>query len=255
MAWVSWDRMATPKCVGGLGFKELESFNDALLAKLGWRILNNPEALLSRVLKGKYFWESSFMESTTKQAASHGWIGIMAGKEVFKKGLGFLVGNGESINVWSDAWLSTSQPLTPIGPPTLANQDLKVSDLLLPDSNDWNLPLIRLHLPHYEEIIRQLIPSALKPPDKQVWLGETNGCYSTKTGYKLAVPHAQIPNPYGFDWIKHVWKLDSPNKIKHFLWRALNNALPVADLLIRRGMEVEPACKVCGNWKLSSMCS
>ncbi|WZY87458.1 hypothetical protein YC2023_044193 [Brassica napus] len=85
MAWVSWDRMATPKCVGGLGFKELESFNDALLAKLGWRILNNPEALLSRVLKGKYFWESSFMESTTKQASSHGWIGIMAGKEVLKK--------------------------------------------------------------------------------------------------------------------------------------------------------------------------
>lgn len=107
----------------------------------------------------------------------------MAGKAILEKGLGFLVGNGASINVWSDAWLSTSQPLTPIGPPTLANQDLKVKDLLLPD---WNLPLIRLHLPHYEEIIRQLIPSSLKPPHMQVWLGESNGCYSTKTGYKMA---------------------------------------------------------------------
>ena len=47
--------------------------------------------------------------------------------------------------------------------------------------------------------------------------------------------------------MKHVWKLDTQSKIKHFLWRVLNNALPVADLLIRRGMEVEPSCKVCGG--------
>ena len=54
MAWVSWDQMATPKCAGGLGFKDLESFNDAVLAKLGWRILNNQEACAKReVLLGK----------------------------------------------------------------------------------------------------------------------------------------------------------------------------------------------------------
>lgn len=134
MAWVSWDRMATPKCVGGLGFKDLESFNDSLLPKLGWRILNKPEALLSRVLKGKYFVDCSFMESTQKQAASHGWTGIMARKQILQMGLGFLVGNGSSIKVWSDPWLSTAKPMIPIGPPTFENQHLTVQDLLLPDS-------------------------------------------------------------------------------------------------------------------------
>ena len=185
MAWVLWDRMATPKCMGGLGFKNLESFNDALLAKLGWRIMNNPDALLSRVLKRKYFWDCSFLESSPKQASSHGWTGIMAGKALLEKGMGFLVGDGETFKVWSNAWLSPSQPLTQIGPPTFENQKLKVKDLLLPDSNAWNLPQIRLHLPHYEDVIRQLIPSALKPPDRQVWLGESNGIYSTKSGYKM----------------------------------------------------------------------
>ncbi|WZZ77247.1 hypothetical protein YC2023_097819 [Brassica napus] len=124
--------------------------------------MNNPEALLSQVLKGKYFSECSFMESTPKQAASHGWTGIMAGKEVLEKGLGYLVGDGASINVWSSPWLSTSKPLTPIGPPTRTNQHLKVQNLLLPDSNEWNLSLVRFHLPHYEEVIRQLIPSTLQ---------------------------------------------------------------------------------------------
>lgn len=186
MAWVSWDRMATPKCVGGLGFRDLESFNDSLLAKLGWRIMNNPEALLAQVLKGKYFSECSFMESTPKQASSHGWTGIMAGKGVLEKGLGYLVGNGASINVWSDPWLSTLTPVTPIGPPTRTNQHLKVRDLLLPDSNEWNLPLVRLHLPHYEEAIRQLIPSIHKPPDKLVWLGDSKGIYTSKSGYRMS---------------------------------------------------------------------
>ncbi|KAL0723200.1 hypothetical protein Bca4012_037799 [Brassica carinata] len=246
MAWVSWDRMATPNCVGGFGFRELETFNDALLAKLGWRIMNKPDALLSRVLKGKYFWDCSSLEISPKQASSHGWVGIMQGKTVLESGMGFIVGDGASINVWSDAWLSTSQPLTPIGPPTFTNQGLKVKDLLLPDSNEWNIPLIQLHLPHYEEIIRQIIPSALKPQDRLVWLGESNGCYTTKSGYKMACNHSLPPQPLGFDWIKHVWRLDSPRKIQFSLWRALNSALPVSDLLIRRGKEVEPACRVCG---------
>ncbi|KAL0857920.1 hypothetical protein Bca101_063074 [Brassica carinata] len=114
-------------------------------------------------------------------------------------------------------------------------------------SNEWNLPLVRLHLPHYEEPIRQLIPSIHKPPDKLVWLGDSKGNYTSKSGYRMSNLVENRQNHYGFDWIKHVWKLDAPGKIQHFMWRALNSALPVAELLIRRGMEVSPACKVCGE--------
>lgn len=53
MCWVSWEKLAKPKNAGGLGFREIVQFNDAMLAKLSWRILKEPTSLLARILLGK----------------------------------------------------------------------------------------------------------------------------------------------------------------------------------------------------------
>ena len=63
IAWMSWKKMSRSKEFGGLGYRDLESFNLALLAKQGWRIVKFPESMVAKIFKEKYFPNSTFMDT------------------------------------------------------------------------------------------------------------------------------------------------------------------------------------------------
>jgi hypothetical protein len=71
--WQKWSKMCGKKSEGGMGFRDLVLFNQALLAKQGWRLLQQPTSLLSRVLKAKYFPNCSFMEADIPGHSSFSW--------------------------------------------------------------------------------------------------------------------------------------------------------------------------------------
>jgi hypothetical protein len=63
IAWMSWKDMGKHKTLGGLGYRELESFNFSLLAKQAWRIVKFPDSLVAKVFQEKYFAGGSFLDS------------------------------------------------------------------------------------------------------------------------------------------------------------------------------------------------
>jgi hypothetical protein len=53
--WVKWRDCCKHKKNGGLSFREMSDFNEALLAKQGWRCITQPNSLTSQILQAKYY--------------------------------------------------------------------------------------------------------------------------------------------------------------------------------------------------------
>lgn len=51
---LSWEDICKPKIEGGLGIRDLESFNRALVGKWIWRLLGESEGLWVKALESKY---------------------------------------------------------------------------------------------------------------------------------------------------------------------------------------------------------
>lgn len=54
IAWVSWNKVCSPKESRGLGVKHLNIFNIALLGKWKWRFLVDKSAIWLDILKARY---------------------------------------------------------------------------------------------------------------------------------------------------------------------------------------------------------
>lgn len=127
--WLDWDTLATAEVKGGMGFRNLELFNLSLLGKHGWRFLTNPNSLCARVLKGKYFPDTNFLDARAHRHASATWRAILAGREALNVGMIKRIGDGSTVSIWRDRWipgLIAMKPSTHVG---TADLNL-VSDLI-----------------------------------------------------------------------------------------------------------------------------
>ena len=77
-----------------MGFKDIEKFNDSLLAKQVWHMINNPDSLCHRVFKARFFLNCSILEAKDPTLGSYAWKSIIGARGVIREGMVWRIGNG-----------------------------------------------------------------------------------------------------------------------------------------------------------------
>ena len=182
MHWLSREVLCTRKEKGGLGFRDLNLFNLALLARQGWRLLTSPDSLCARVLRAKYFPDGDLLNVQEGPGMSYSWRSIVRGVKAMNEGLIWRVGDGTNINIWLDPWIPdgvTRRPITPRGQTLLT----KVSALIDPITGTWDRVLIEEVF--WEEDWKRILSIPIKQgmDDLIAWHFDRKGIFSVKSAY------------------------------------------------------------------------
>lgn len=71
--WHAWEAMSMPKSQGGLGFRNLHGFNISLIGKHCWKLINQPQYLVARLFKARYYPDSHFFKFAKGSGSSFLW--------------------------------------------------------------------------------------------------------------------------------------------------------------------------------------
>jgi hypothetical protein len=240
---VGWDKITKPKKLGGLGIRKAREANTSLLGKLVWSIHQNCDTLWVQVLKHKYINDGMFL-TITKKPGSVTWNAIMKALLALKDGFQYRLGDGNS-SFWYTNWAG-------IG--TLANQvlyvdihdlQMRVRDVFI--DGKWNFNMLYTTIPSNVTDRLKLLPVCLNPQvaDCYTWKGNLNGLYTAQDGYYWLNHNDFInnaTNEISWNWL---WHIPAPEKIKFFIWTALQNALPTKTMLSHRGLLQVTLCPRC----------
>ncbi|KAH9699945.1 putative ribonuclease H protein [Citrus sinensis] len=207
MSMVSWDTLCKPKAYGGLGLKDLNVMNQALLMKLSWGVISAKDSLWVRVLCTKYGVNNSKPPlSLPTRYGSHMWKAI--GK------------------IWLDTMFSVCW---------------SVGDA----NGQWNWALFDHFLPHTAimKIASIHPPSDLLGPDQFYWSHSNKGNFSVFSAYYAISPPDNLL--HDSSW-KMAWKWQGPQGVKVFIWLALHGRLKTKAEIARRHMLINTECDRCG---------
>ena len=252
MHWLSWEKLCLPKTYGGMGFRDLKIFNQALLAKQGWRLMCDTTSLVHLVMSARYYCNSSFRHALRGFDPSFIWRSIWGAKSLLLEGLKWRVGDGTRIGVWDDSWLPGESSSVVATPNIESPADLKVSDLLN-GVGDWCEAALQMHLTVEDAVLARQIPlSTRSTEDVLYWWPNTDGIYTTKSGYWMGrLGHlrgwlARFGGAVSDIW-KSVWHIGGPPKLSHFLWRACTGSLATRGQLFARHIVSDACCLHCGH--------
>ncbi|CAN1744284.1 Putative ribonuclease H protein At1g65750 [Linum perenne] len=249
ISWMRWERLCVRKEDGGMGFKDLHAFNLAMVGKQGWKFMTEPNALVTKIFKAKYFPRGDFLSATLKGSPSFAWHSIWKSQELIRQGYRWRVGDGKSVGIWCEPWLKRHGRLRIESAVVPGLENLRVEDLWIPGFRCWDEELLyNIFSPEDVAAIMEVNTLVGGGNDNRIWHYNKSGEYSVKSAYKVYMEfmadRASL-NTAG-SW-KALWNQRVPPKVCHFLWRLGRGVLPLRSVLRRRHINVPAECGLCNT--------
>lgn len=244
-AWIKWDKICLPKSKGGLGIKNLEFFNIALLGKWRYKLLADSTSLWKKVLVSRYGSIGSGAECSpwagNFSRGSYWWkdIGTLSRRlhssqtTWFSTSMVRVLGNGASTTFWHHAWAGQT-PLCIMFPRLYAisqDKDKMIADMGHWDGETWVWKWNwRRDFFQWEKDLHQSLRSLILPfqpqngvTDSWCWKLEPQGSYSVRSAYALIAEHGHRDSD---DFFNSFWCSKIPLKMTAFAWKACYNRIP-----------------------------
>ena len=157
-----------------------------MLARQAWRMLQSPTSLCAQVLAAKYYPNQNLLQVRPRDGISYSWRSILKGVQVLQSGIIWRVGDGCTINIWSDPWLPRG-----ISRSVTSQQGshviTKVSDLIDPTSGTWDIQLLRQTF--NEEDVQVILQILIQGGaiDTPAWNFDKKGKFSVKSAYQVVL--------------------------------------------------------------------
>lgn len=244
---IAWDALQRPKDQGGLGLHSASHANKAFMAKLGWRLLTEPNALWSRVLRTKYCkgrCDSDMFQPKT--GASNVWNGIAENSNILCEGIRSAIGNGIKTLFWDHKWMSntplidcvTQTPPTEIAGATVSE--------MWESGEGWKWEVFSSYL---SEDSLKLIQAHVVMDDPEVedllyWDGDPKGKFSIKSAIRIIRKES---TKFQDQLWNLVWKAPVQQRVRAFMWLVCHDRLLGNANRFKRKLTDDPKCFVCGD--------
>ncbi|KAL2902110.1 hypothetical protein RDABS01_027192 [Bienertia sinuspersici] len=222
------------KNCGGLGLRNVETLNKAMLCKQAWRLNSRPNLLAAKVINARYGenWLHNATRNHFPKKTTWAMRGILKSVADLKKGFRKEVGDGRKTSIEHDIWVGENKIKTKESP---QNQNKPFWRMECFKIWQWfdkqtKMKILTTYIPHQQA------------EDKLVWKFTNSWEVTTKTAYWQEAN--QVDSGEDKFW-KVLWKLNVFPKWKIFIWKLMHKALPTMHLLVKKGIQADKYCQFC----------
>lgn len=258
----AWDDICKPMHEGGLGIRDLSFMNKSLVATAAWRIIKNPSSLVAKILKAKYFHNTSIWKPRSSVPRSAFWASVLKIVPLMHDSCQLQIANGDTC-IWTNPWCKNWRNIHDHLNPNLEQPCPKViSDLWQPNSKLWDVDKISTFFDESfkNEILNIPIINA-DFNDTICWTHTPSADCTTKSAYKTFLQDAQVASSgrsspisdQEIATLNQVWKNKSiAPRVKTFAWRLIRRALASGFRASRYSMHIKKECCRCGQLETDS---